>query len=106
MASQLLRAAAAVGTSRTTLITAAAGKQTIVVTGTVANIDVTNKATHFVTIEVNAGGTYRAVVKDAPVPYGGSLELLKIVLQAGDVLVMTASTTGVLEGYVSYVQKD
>ena len=106
MASTLLQASAAILATRTTLITATADKQTIVITGTVSNIDTTNKATHFVTIEVQTGATYRVIVKDAPVPYGGALQLPKIVLQEGDVLHMTASLVDVLEGYVSYVEKD
>lgn len=106
MASSLLKATSALLATRTTLITATAAKQTIVITGTVGNIDTTNKATHFVTIEVQTGATYIVLLKDAPVPYGGSLVLPKIVLVAGDVLHMTASQVSVLEGYVSYVEKD
>lgn len=106
MASVLKKATAAIAATRTTLLTATAAKQTIIITGTVANIDTANKATHFVTIEVQTGATYRVVVKDAPVPYGGALALPKIVMDAGDVMHMTASSASVLEGYVSYVEKD
>jgi len=106
MASVLKKSSAIVGTSRTSMITATAGKQTIVINGLVSNNDSTNKATHFVTIEVQTGATYRVLLKDGPVPYGGSLELPKIVLAAGDVLHMTASSASVLQGYVSYVEKD
>lgn len=106
MASNLLSSSNAILATRTTMITAAASKQTIVITGTVSNVDTTNKATHFVTIEVQSGATYRVIVKDAPIPYGGALHLPKIVLQEGDVLHMTASLVDVLEGYVSYVEKD
>lgn len=106
MASNLLASRAAILNTRTNFITAAAAKQTIVITGTVSNVDTTNKATHFTTIEVQTGATYRVIVKDAPVPYGGALQLPKIVLQEGDILHMTASLVGVLEGYVSYVEKD
>lgn len=106
MPSALKKATAAILATRTTVITAAADPvQTIVITGTVSNIDTANKATHFVTIEVQTGGTYRVIVKDAPVPYGGSLQLPKIVLAGADVLHMTASLVSVLEGYVSYVEK-
>lgn len=106
MASSLKKAAAAIANTRTTLLTAPAGKQTIVINGLVSNLDTTNKSTYFVTIEVGTGATYRVLVKDAPVPYGGALELPKIVLIAGDVLTMTASASSVLEGYISYVEKD
>lgn len=106
MASNLLSASAAILATRTTMITAAAAKQTIVITGTVSNVDTTNKATHFATIEVQRGANYRVIVKDAPVPYGGALQLPKIVLQEGDVLHITASLVDVLEGYVSYVEKE
>jgi len=106
MASTLKKVTAVVGTARTSVLTAAAAKQTIVITGTVANLDTANKGTHFVTLEVQTGATYRTLVKDAPIPYGGSLELPKIVLAANDVLHMTASAASVLEAYVSYVEKD
>lgn len=106
MASILKKAALPITASRTTFFTATVGKQTIVVTGTVSNLDTANKATHFVTIEIATGANYRVIVKDAPVPYGGSLELPKIVMAAGDIFTMTGSSAGVLEGYVSYVEKD
>lgn len=106
MAAILKKASAAITGSRVAVLTAAAAKQTIVITGTVANIDTTNKATHFITIEIQTGATYRVIVKDAPVPYGGSLQLPKIVLEAGDVMHMKGNASSVLEGYVSYVEKD
>lgn len=106
MASELLQASKDILVTRTPLIDATAGKQTIVITGTVSNIDTANKATHFVTIEVTTGAVNRVILKDAPIAYGGSLILPKIVLVAGDILNMTASLDGVLEGYVSYVEKD
>lgn len=106
MASVLKKATAAIAATRTSVLTATAAKQTIIITGTVANTDSTNKATYFVTIEVQTGATYRVLVKDAPIPYGGALELPKVVMEAGDVLHMTGSAASVLEGYISYVEKD
>lgn len=106
MASLLKKSAAAILATRTPFINATALKQTIVITGSVSNIDTANKASHFVTIEVQTGATYRTIVKDAPIPYGGTLLLPKIVLGAGDILHMTASMVNMLEGYVSYVEKD
>lgn len=106
MASTLKKSTALIGATRTALLTAAAAKQTIVITGTVSNTDSTNKVTYFVTIEVQTGATYRVIVKDAPVPYGGALTLPKIVMDAADVLHLTGSAASVLEGYVSYVEKD
>lgn len=106
MASLLKKAAAALGITRTAMVTAAAGKQTIVITGSISNLDTTNKATYFANIEVQTGGNYRMIVKDAPIPYGGSLQLPKIVLDPLDVLHFTASAAAVLDGYVSYVEKD
>lgn len=106
MASSLKKVTAAVGTGRTSVLTAAAAKQTIVITGTVSNLDTANKGTHFVTIEIQTGATYRALVKDAPVAYGGSLELPKIVMAENDIMHMTASAASVMEAYVSYVEKD
>ena len=106
MASLLKKASAAVLATRTTLLTAAADKQTIVVTGTVSNLDDVNKATYFVTVEIQTGVDYRVIVKDAPVPYGGSLVLNKIVLEPADVVHLTASEADVLDAYISYVEKD
>lgn len=73
MASTLKKATNVIGTTRTAILTAPAAKQTIVINGLVSNSDTTNKATHFVTIEVQTGATYRVIVKDAPIHYGGSL---------------------------------
>lgn len=106
MASTLKKSTAAVLTTRSALITAAVGKQTIVVTGTISNIDTPVKASHFATLEVQTGATYRVIVKDAPIPYGGSLQLPKIVLEAGDILHVSGLTNGVMEAYVSYIEKD
>lgn len=106
MASALKKVTAALGVARTSVLTAAAAKQTIVINGLVSNNDSANKGTHFVTVEVQTGATYRSLGRDLPIPYGGSLELPKIVLADGDVLHMTASAASVLEAYVSYVEKD
>ena len=106
MASTILKSAADLTTARVAVVTAAANKQTIVITGTVSNLDTANKASHFVTIEIQTGGTYRVILKDAPVPYGGSLILPKIAMVSGDVMHMTASANSVMQGYISYVEKD
>ena len=106
MASALKKATSVVGTARTAIMTAPAAKQTIVINGLISNNDTANKASHFLTVEVQTGATYRVILKDAPIPYGGSLELPKIVLVAGDVLHMTSSVATHLQAYVSYVEKD
>lgn len=104
MASSLKRTSSALAATRTVVHTAAANLQTVIVNGLVSNISA-SKATFFVTIEVGTGTTYRTILKDAPVPYGGALELPKMFLAAGDTLNFTASAASALEAYVSYVEK-
>lgn len=105
MAATLKRASANVLTTRTLVMTASAGLQTIIVGGTVANIDAT-EAYHGVTIEVQkVDSTYVTLVKNSPVAVGGSLILPKTVLEAGDKLYMTADVAGMVVTHVSYVEK-
>lgn len=105
MASTLKETGTMLAATRTVVLTAPAAKQTIVVSGTVANVNA-SRATYFVTIEVGSGATYRTIIKDAPVPYGGSLIVPKIILTAGKTLNMTASAAASLDAHISYVEKD
>lgn len=105
MASLLKKAMAAVAATRTTVLTAATAKQTIIINGLISNIHA-SKATYFVTIEVGTGATYRTLLKDAPIPYGGALELPKVVLEAGDLFCITGSAASAMEVFISYVEKD
>ena len=73
------------------------------------SIRLVNKHTALVNVSVviTSGGTTYNVIKDAPVPVGGSLELIdsgsKIVIQSGDVLKAYADTASAWDVLVSFV---
>jgi len=60
-----------------------------------------------VTVLISSGGTDYYVIKDAPLPLGGSLELIdsgsKIVIQSADVVKAYADTASAVDVLVSYV---
>ena len=60
-----------------------------------------------VTVLISSGGTDYFVIKDAPLPLGGSLELIdsgsKIVIQNGDVLKAYADTASAVDVLTSFV---
>ena len=60
-----------------------------------------------VTVLITSGGTDYFVIKDAPIPVGGSLELIdsgsKIVIQNGDVLKAYADTASAVDVLTSFV---
>ena len=66
-------------------------------------------ATDAVTVDcyIRSGGGNYYIVKAAPIPQGGSLELIdggsKIVMQSGDVLYAKAGTASSVDCIVSYV---
>lgn len=105
MAATLKKASAAIGNTRTLVLTATASVQTIVIGGTVSNTDAT-EAYHGVTVEVqNADSSYTVLVKNSPISVGGSLMLPKIVLLPGEKVYMTADANGFVQAYLSYVEK-
>ncbi len=73
------------------------------------SIRLVNKHTAEVTgsVVITSGGTTFNVIKDAPIPVGGSLELIdsgsKIVIQNGDVLKAYANTASAVDCLVSFV---
>ncbi len=105
MAALLKRASASIATTRTLILTAAASLQTVIISGTVSNVDAT-EAYHGVTIEIQKPDSiYVVLVKNAPIAVGGSLMIPKIVMAEGDKLYMTSDTAGVLATHISYVEK-
>lgn len=105
MTATLKSASANITTIRTPVLTAAAGAKTILIGGTVANVDAT-EAYHGVTIEIRkATNEYVTIVKNAVVSVGGSLTLPKIVLEPNEILYMTADVNSVVVAHVSYVEK-
>jgi hypothetical protein len=83
-----------VGTSPTTVYTAPASKKAIII-----ELDVCNTTLGAVTtsVYITSGGQDYYVVKNAPVPVGGSLQVIsgqKIVLTDGDLIkVLSSSAT-------------
>ena len=73
------------------------------------SIRLVNKHTASVNVSViiTSSSTNFHVIKDAPVPVGGSLELIdsgsKIVIQTGDVVKAYADTASAVDVLVSYV---
>ena len=94
-------------------ISNSSGSPTTIVTSNsddaLISIRLVNKHTASVSVSVviTSGGTTYNVIKDAPIPVGGSLELIdsgsKIVIQNGDVLKAYANTASAVDCLVSFV---
>ena len=94
-------------------ISNSSGSPTTIVTSNsddaLISIRLVNKHTAEVTgsVVITSGGTTFNVIKDAPIPVGGSLELIdsgsKIVIQNGDVLKAYADTASAVDCLVSFV---
>ena len=96
----------AVGTSPTDVgAVVAASTQTTLIGMTMANIasGVIN-----VTATVNDGTNTTHIVKDAPIPTGGSLILLggdqKVVLMTGDKVIVTSNTASSVDVIMSFLE--
>lgn len=79
-------ASTSVGTSPATVYTVPASTTAVTIGLNVANVSASQ-----ITIDVQCAGAY--VVKDAPIPAGSALSVLdgKIILEAADTVVVTAS---------------
>jgi len=94
-------------------ISNSSGSPTTIVTSNsddaLISIRLVNKHTAEVTtsVVITSGGTTFNVIKDAPIPVGGSLELIdsgsKIVIQNGDVVKAYANTASAVDCLVSFV---
>lgn len=105
MAASLKKASAAIGNTRTLVLTGTSGVQTIIIGGTIANTDAT-EAYHGVTVEVQSvDNSYTVLVKNAPISVGGSLLLPKFVLGPGEKIYMTADAATFIQAHISYVEK-
>lgn len=106
MATNFTPADAAVLSTRTLLYTCPAATQSVVFSGTVANVDDTNMADHTITIEVQKVDTsYVNTINAVPIPYGSSLSLPKIALAAGEKLYFKADAASSLVARLSIVEK-
>lgn len=77
---------ASVGTTPTTVYTVPAATVSVTIGLNIANVSASQ-----ITIDVQCGGVY--IVKGAPIPAGSALSVLdgKIIMEAADTLVVTAS---------------
>lgn len=107
MPSNFKRSEVVAGTTRTQLYgPVGAGVTSIVFAGTFSNIDSTNKSDHVFTLEIfNAASVYIPVLKEVPVPYGGSSECPKIVLLPGESLYVTAAEATAIQASVNVLER-
>lgn len=106
MPTNFVPANVAIGTSRTLLYTTPASTQSVLFAGTVANIDNTNQADHWVTIEVQkADASYVTIGYKIPITFGGSLNLGKLAMIATEKVYLSADAVSVLVANTSIVEK-
>jgi len=96
----------AVGTSATDVgAVVAASTQTTLIGMTMANI---TSGVINVTATLNDGSNTTHIVKDAPIPTGGSLILLggdqKVVLMTGDKIIVTSNTASSVDVIMSFLE--
>tara|TARA_B110000495_G_C22916410_1_gene535332 strand:+ start:232 stop:558 length:327 start_codon:yes stop_codon:yes gene_type:complete len=80
-------------TTQETVYTAPAAKDSIILELDVANVS-TTAVTATVKVYDLSDATFAHIVKDAPVPVGGTLQIIsgqKIILEAGDYICVSAS---------------
>ena len=94
-----------VGTSDSDVYTCPSATQTTIIGMNLANIT-TSAVAADITL-VNNDGPNVSIVKGAPIPAGGSLELIdggsKVVMMNGDTLKAQASKTGSIDAVVSFI---
>jgi hypothetical protein len=106
MPTNFVPADGAVLATRTLIYTTPVSTQSVVFAGTVANVDNTNMADHWVTIEIQKIDTsYVVVANKVPITYGGSLSMPKIALVAGEKVYLTSDSASVLAARLSVVEK-
>jgi hypothetical protein len=107
MPSNFKRSEVVAGTTKTQIYgPVVSGVQAIVFSGTFSNLDTTNKSDHLFTLEIlNAGAAYISLLKDVPVPYGGSSECPKIVLLPGESLYVTAADAVAIQASVNILER-
>ena len=97
--------AKSVGTSASTLVTAASSTQTTVIGLTVAN---TTTSPITVSVYITASATDYYIISNATVPVGGSLALFggdgKLVLNTGDVFKVISSAASSADAILSVLQ--
>jgi len=107
---RLINNAVMSGTANTTdeLYTAGSGKTAIVLGLTLANVH-TAQVTATVTITDTTASIVSHIIKDAPVPVGGSLEIMagnKVVVEATDVIKVSSSVADKISATMSIMEID
>ena len=81
-------------TSQTTVYTAPASKDSIILELDVANVTSSAVTASVKLYDLSDGGAFAHIVKDAPIPSGSSLQVIsgqKVILETGDYICVTAS---------------
>ena len=93
-----------IGTSNTTIYTPPAGKKSIII-----ELDIANVSTSGVSVDVfitKSGQDYH-IVKNAPVPYGSSLQVIsgqKVVLVDGDTIKIKSTSAASVDAVASILE--
>ena len=93
-----------VGTSPVTLYTAPSLKQSSVIEGDLAN---TTSATGTGDVFITSGGVDHYIVKNAPIPTGGTLQVIsnqKVVLDGNQVLKVQGNTASSIDAIASILE--
>lgn len=77
----------------------------VVFDGTISNVDTTNKAIHYLTLELRSGNNYFSIGNAIAVPFGLSPRLPKIVLKAGESLYITGDAANVIDVVGAVVER-
>ena len=105
MANTFKKAGIQVGPSRTTLYTCPAATTAVIHALYISNVDGTIGSDVDIEITVDGGTTYRYIGKTLAVPEDSTLVLDKpINLEAGDILAVTASSTGDIEAVCAILE--
>jgi len=105
MANTFKNAGIQVGTSRTTLYTCPASTTAVIHALYISNVDGITGSDVDIEITVDGGTTYRYIGKTLAVPEDSTLVLDKpINLEAGDILAVTASSTGDIEAVCAILE--
>lgn len=92
-------------TSRTQVYVAPANVTGTIFDGTISNKDVTNKAVHYVTFELEDAGVFRTLVRDMAVPYGVSPRFPKMVVKTGQKIHVTIDTANTIDVLLSVAER-
>lgn len=106
MANTFKRADASVAITRTLVYTTPVLTTSVIFSGSVSNVDDTNKNDHYVTVEIQkTDNSYLSVYNNIPIPYGSALSFDKIILVAGEKLYAKADVVSTLAIQVNIAEQ-